>query len=109
MPPAQKVAASIAAGSATKTGGWGIQVGAFNAFDPAHEAAAHASQRLPSLLSGTRLVVDEAVKGNNKLYRARLLGLSKQDAQTACRQLKAKNIACLAFQSDLTLAMSSAQ
>ncbi|MGH6932424.1 MAG: serine hydrolase [Dongiaceae bacterium] len=106
-PPAGKSTASIV--SAKKNGGWGIQVGAFNGFKMAHEAAVHASQRLPSLLTGTQLVVDETVKGNGKLYRARLMGLSKQEAQTACRELKAKKIACLAFQSDLTLAMNPAQ
>jgi D-alanyl-D-alanine carboxypeptidase len=106
-PPSSKASAPVAATG--KNGAWGIQVGAFNAFELAHKAATHASKRLPNLLTGTRLVVDETVKSNGKLYRARLLGLSKQEAQTACRELKAKKVDCLAFQADLTLAMNGGQ
>lgn len=86
--------------------GWGIQVGAFNAYKPALAAANRATKRAAKLLKNAQVVVDEARKGNSKLFRARLLGLSKQNAQAACKQLKAKSIDCLVFQLDTSLAMN---
>jgi hypothetical protein len=38
-----------------------------------------------------------------------LVGLTKQNAHSACRQLKAKSIGCLVFQADVALAMIPAQ
>ncbi len=87
---------------------WGIQVGAFNSYQPALKAATRASKRVPDLVKDAQLVVDETAKGKSKLYRARLIGLSKQNAQAACRQLKKKAIDCLVFQADVALAMNSA-
>ena len=100
-----------AAPAATKTkssaakGRWGIQVGAFNAYELALNAAKRASKRVASLLKNAQVVVDETSKGNTTLYRARLVGLTKQNAHSACRQLKAKSIGCMVFQADVALAM----
>jgi D-alanyl-D-alanine carboxypeptidase len=91
-------------------GRWGIQVGAFNAYDMALNAAKRASKRVAKLVKDAQVVVDEtAAKGNATLYRARLVGLSKQNAHSACRQLKAKSIDCMVFQADVALAMLPAQ
>jgi len=91
------------------TGAWGIQVGAFNSYEPALKAANRASKRVAGLVKDAQVVVDETAKGKSTLYRARLIGLSKKNAQSACKKLKAKDIDCLVFQADLTLAMSAAQ
>lgn len=90
-------------------GRWGIQVGAFNAYDLALRAAKRASQRVATLLRDAQVVVDQTAKGNATLYRARLVGLTKQNAHSACRQLKAKAIGCMVFQADVALAMNSEQ
>jgi len=103
-----------AAPATTKTntsaakGRWGIQVGAFNAYELALSAAKRASKRVAKLVKNAQVVVDETAKGKATLYRARLVGLSKQNAHSACRQLKAKAIDCLVFQADVALAMNSA-
>jgi len=89
-------------------GRWGIQVGAFNAYDLALNAAKRASKRVAALVRDAEVVVDQTAKGNATLYRARLVGLSKQNARSACRQLKAKAIGCLVFQADVALAMNPA-
>jgi D-alanyl-D-alanine carboxypeptidase len=91
--------------SATK-GRWGIQVGAFNAYDMALNAAKRASKRVAKFVKDAQVVVDETGKGKTTLYRARLVGLSKQNAHSACRQLKAKAIDCMVFQADVALAMN---
>ena len=95
--------------SSAARGRWGIQVGAFNAYELALNAAKRASKRVATLVKNAEVVVDETAKGNATLYRARLVGLSKQNAHSACRQLKAKSIDCLVFQADVALAMNSEQ
>ncbi len=95
--------------SSAAKGRWGIQVGAFNAYEPALNAAKRASKRVAKWVKDAQVVVDETAKGKTTLYRARLVGLSKQNAQKACRQLKAKSIDCLVFQTDVALAMNAAQ
>jgi len=94
--------------SSAAKGRWGIQVGAFNAYEPALSAAKRASKRVAKWVKNAQVVVDETAKGKTTLYRARLVGLSKQNAQKACRQLKAKSIDCLVFQTDVALAMNPA-
>ncbi len=86
---------------------WGVQVGAFGAYKPAHTAALRASRIAPKQLKNAHVIVDESAKGANRLYRARLIGLSKQNAQLACRQLKAKSVPCMVFQADVTVAMNA--
>jgi D-alanyl-D-alanine carboxypeptidase len=88
---------------------WGIQVGAFNRYEPALKAANRASKKVASLVKTAQVVVDETAKGKTTLYRARLIGLSKKNAQAACKKLKAKAIDCLVFQTDVALAMNAAQ
>jgi D-alanyl-D-alanine carboxypeptidase len=108
LEPVSTAAEDTAKGS-TSTRVWGIQVGAFNSYEPALRAANRASKRVASLVKDAQVVVDETAKGKTTLYRARLIGLSKKNAQVACKKLKSKAIDCLVFQTDVTLAMSSAQ
>ncbi|HUL09865.1 MAG TPA: serine hydrolase [Candidatus Acidoferrum sp.] len=92
--------------AAAAKGRWGIQVGAFNAYKMALNAANRASKRVAKLVKDAQIVVDETGKGNATLYRARLVGLTKQNAHSACRQLKAKSFDCMVFQADVALAMN---
>ena len=108
LEPVSTAAEDTAKGS-TSTRVWGIQVGAFNSYEPALRAANRASKRVASLVKDAQVVVDETAKGKTTLYRARLIGLSKKNAQVACKKLEAKAIDCLVFQTEVTLAMSSAQ
>lgn len=72
-----------------KTGGsgYGIQVGAYGQYQGAQRAATHAAQALPDLLSDARIVIDPQRNGSNTIYRARVFGLSRSDAENACKQL----------------------
>ncbi len=98
--------ATTKAKTSAAKGRWGIQVGAFNAYELALSAAKRASKRVAKLVKNAQVVVDETGKGKSTLYRARLVGLSKQNAHSACRQLKAKAIDCMVFQADVALAMN---
>ncbi len=75
---------------------YGIQVGAYSQFRPAQKAAARAAQALPSLLADGQVLIDEGKTGNGgSLYRARVIGLSKAAAETACAKLKARSSDCM--------------
>lgn len=78
---------------------WGIQVGAYNSASPAEEANARAASRIPSLLMDARPRVIPVTKGNDRFYRARLVGLSETGAREACRQLSQYKMPCLAIAS----------
>jgi hypothetical protein len=46
---------------------------------------------MPGVFSEARIVVDES----NSLYRARLMGLSKTDAEQACAKLHSQQADCM--------------
>ena len=86
-------------------GDYGIQVGAYSKYNAAQNAAQIAAKAEPALLADARIVIDSQKMNNGgKVYRARVAGLTKADAQTACRNLKAKRTDCLVLKLDSSLA-----
>ena len=86
-------APSVAA-TMVRSGGWGIQVGAFE--DPAISQAAIERARTEAsdlLVSSESAIMP--VKRGAVLYRARLMGLSAWSASAACARLAAGGIDCL--------------
>jgi D-alanyl-D-alanine carboxypeptidase len=89
-------------------GDYGIQVGAYSKYNAAQKAAQTATNAESQLLADARIIIDtQKMNNGSKLYRARVAGLSKTDAQTACRNLKAKRTDCLVLKIDATLAMGN--
>jgi D-alanyl-D-alanine carboxypeptidase len=89
-------------------GNYGIQVGAYSKYNAAQNAAQVATQAEPGLLADARIIIDSQKMNNGgKVYRARVAGLTKADAQTACRNLKAKRTDCLVLKIDNPLAMGN--
>src|SRR5688572_27356950 len=89
-------------------GNYGIQVGAYSKYNAAQKAAQTATNAESQLLAEARIIIDtQKMNNGSKLYRARVAGLSKADAQTACRNLKAKRTDCLVLKIDPTLAMGN--
>ena len=74
---------------------WGVQVGAFATFAPAHRAATTAAQRLPGILTGSKPVIRQMNLEDGRIYRAQLAGLSEQIARQACRNLEAMGQPCV--------------
>ena len=68
------------------TGGWAIQVGAFASENLARDAAGQAR----SSAGNGQAVVTPVPQGRSTLYRARVTGLSRDAAQTACDRLRAR-------------------
>ena len=48
------------------------------------------------MLAGAQAQVIEVITGSATIYRARLTGLAERNAHEACRQLRARQAACLA-------------
>jgi len=89
-------------------GDYGIQVGAYSKYNAAQKAAQTAASAEAQLLADARIIIDtQKMNNGSKLYRARVAGLSKADAQTACKNLKAKRTDCLVLKIDPTLAMGN--
>jgi D-alanyl-D-alanine carboxypeptidase len=83
--------------------GFGVQVGAYSQYAPAQRAAVRVTKAMPSIFTDSRIAIDES----NKLYRARVVGLSKADAEKACAQLKAQRADCMVFTTDDGLAKAN--
>jgi hypothetical protein len=66
-------------------GGWSVQVGAFASENLARAAAAQARDRVALL--GARPVVVPVRQGRETLFRARVTGLSREAAMSACQRL----------------------
>ena len=81
-------------------GDWGVQVGAFRDVKPARLQAAAVARRFPKVLSDTEIVVPYIEGRNGRIYRARLMGLSKSQARGACQRLKSARVDCLVVQSE---------
>jgi hypothetical protein len=76
-----------------RSGGWGIQVGAFE--DPAISRAAieRARSNAGELLVSSQPALMPVQRGV-VLYRARLMGLSASSASAACARLAADGVDC---------------
>ncbi len=80
--------------SASPSGKWAIQVGAFGQINEAHVAISAALRAAPGPLRTAWPMVGSVREGNGMLYRARLVGLSRDAAMQACEQLGRAHNAC---------------
>lgn len=75
---------------------WGVQIGAYKTYNPAYEIAVRAMGIAPSYLSDGDITVAPLEKKNGrKLYRGRVMGITKTQAYRACRFLKKKKFGCM--------------
>jgi D-alanyl-D-alanine carboxypeptidase len=76
---------------------WGIQVGAYKRYASAQKRLHLATSALPDMLMHARPSIDLVPIKGGEVYRARLLGLRKMDAASACKILKRKAFSCVAI------------
>jgi cell division protein FtsN len=72
---------------------WSIQLGAFHA-ETIAEKAARTAALVPAAKGKPVQIVAPARADKERLYRARLLNFSPQEAWSACVALRKKNIEC---------------
>ncbi|MGE0726286.1 MAG: D-alanyl-D-alanine carboxypeptidase [Alphaproteobacteria bacterium] len=73
------------------TDGWSIQVGAFSRHDSARRAIQSAQRKAGRLLRDAAATV---MSPDDKLFRARFVGMEEREARAACRQLGERVFPC---------------
>ena len=86
------------AGAAAADWIWGVQVGAYTTVTAAEIALRRAAVRAP-LLNGAAPTLVPRAEGRATLYRARFMGLHKNDANRACQTLRPAPIPCAVIRS----------
>ena len=81
--------------AAKPRGGWMIQVGAFPEEREAKQRLAAAQGKAKDQLGQANPFTERITKGNKPLYRARFAGLDKDQAESACKNLKRSEIPCM--------------
>jgi hypothetical protein len=79
-------------------GPWSVQVGAFASENLARAAASQARERVALL--GARPVVVPVRQGRETLYRARVTGLSREAAMSACQRIGSGRNGCIVVSPD---------
>jgi len=88
------------------SGEFGIQVGAFAKESAAQKAAHGASDAIPEILGDARIIVDtQKTEKGGTLYRARVIGLSRDAAERACKDLSRRSTDCMVLKTGNNLAM----
>ena len=77
------------------TGQWAIQVGAYAGEGQAHAAVASASADAHEVAGGAHTAVISVRQPHGTLYRARLVGLSRDSAVQACQKLSHSHVNCI--------------
>lgn len=78
----------------TVVGPYGVQVGAFYKSAAARRAALDAARRIPQTLGNARVWVASSRGRRGSIFLARLIGLSRENAERACAELKAVKRPC---------------
>jgi D-alanyl-D-alanine carboxypeptidase len=79
---------------ATRGGQWAVQVGALPDQKQARNAAAAAQRAAPQALKKAVFEASSIKSQRNTLVRARLVGITAEQARDACRALQKKRMAC---------------
>lgn len=75
---------------------YGVQIGAFPAYEQALQRAHEVKQTVPGILGqGNIAVVPTDGTGRRPLYRARIVGIDRELAQDACRALEIHAVSCM--------------
>ena len=89
------VAAAAEPAAKPRSGGWMIQVGAFPDETEAKQRLNAAQDKAKDQLGQADPFTERTTKGDKALFRARFAGLDKDQAETACKQLKRSEIPCM--------------
>jgi D-alanyl-D-alanine carboxypeptidase len=78
-------------------GGWAIQVGAFEDESEAKGKLSAAKGKVTGLVAKAEAYIERTIKGAKTYYRARFAGFDRDQAQSACKQLKRSEMDCMAM------------
>lgn len=95
-PPAVLQRATLPVQQALPVGdlGWAVQIGSFRVPEQAKDRASDAARRLDNI-DVIQVAVNEVNISNRTLFRARLVGMHKEQAKSACQRLSRQGMDCL--------------
>ena len=79
------------------SGGWLIQIGAFDGEAEARQHLSEAQLNASTALAAADPFTERVQRGDKVLYRARFAGFDKETAEIACEQLKRGHFECMAL------------
>ena len=79
------------------SGGWLIQIGAFDGEAEAKQHLSEAQVNASTALAAADPFTERVQRGDKVLYRARFAGFDKETAEIACEQLKRGHFECMAL------------
>lgn len=91
--------ASEKAKTPARQNSWGIQVGAYSRKSDAVNAATRAMKTASRSLASSKIAIADRSKGN-AFYRARLVNISQDEAENACKTLSSKKMKCFAYETN---------
>jgi D-alanyl-D-alanine carboxypeptidase len=95
LPTADAPAEELEAGSVDDHSDWGVQVGAYSTELRAKRSVTAAKGHLPRLLGESETRVEILERRSGMIFRARLFGLTEDEARDACLHLKRRNLPCV--------------
>ena len=81
--------------AARNAAAWAIQVGAYRNYRSAEKRANRAADLLPGVLADTDVSIESGRDKKGEVYRARIVGLERDEAADACKLLKRKRFGCM--------------
>jgi D-alanyl-D-alanine carboxypeptidase len=75
--------------------GWAIQVGAYRNHRAAEKRGNAAADLIPGVMPDISVSIESARDKKGEVYRARIVGLERDEAADACRLLKRKGFGCM--------------
>lgn len=90
---------------------WGIQIGAFSNYSKARSYALKIKKEASRKLAGKPIDIEPVANGSVIIYRSKIIGLAKSDADKACKSLKRSNKSCIvvAVKNDNPLVLANNQ
>ena len=79
------------------SGGWLVQIGAFDGEAEARQHLSEAQLNASTALAAADPFTERVQRGDKVLYRARFAGFDKETAEIACEQLKRGHFECMAL------------
>lgn len=80
----------------SEEGTWGVQVGAFSNYAKARNYALHIRQQINyAAARQAQIDIEPAQKGAAVIYRSKLIGMEKNEADNTCNRLKISNKSCI--------------
>jgi D-alanyl-D-alanine carboxypeptidase len=87
--------AQLESGSVDDHSDWGVQVGAYSTEMRAKRSIATAKGHLPDMLGEAENRVEILERRSGAIFRARLFGLTEDEAREACLSLKRRHLPCV--------------